>query len=104
MYFTNSLQNWLPTIMVTRPRKQSDATEYTYLWAENAVKMARNMGYPVVDVQRDEVNYANVNKLIDQYRPALIIHYGHGCPNSLQGQKECILTSEDWNTRNDEHV
>lgn len=80
------------TIVITRPKRQSDPTEWTYQWAEDAIKMMKGYGYNVIDIKRTEVTYENVSKAMKQYNPRLYIHVGHGCPSSLQGQTECIVT------------
>lgn len=79
-------------IVVTRPMKQNDPTSYTYYWGEAAVKMMKDYGYKVIDLKKNEASYENVTRTLQQYRPILYVHVGHGCPASLQGQNECILT------------
>lgn len=82
----------IATIMVTRPEKNGDATVHTYKWGGLAVKMARDYGYNVIDIQKNDVNYEFVTKMIKENQPDVFIHFGHGCPSSLQGQNECIVT------------
>ena len=81
-----------PTILVTRPRKEGNPTSYTYDWGDMAVKMNRAYGYNTVDIRKTDVTYRNVSSSIQKYQPSLYIHAGHGCPSSLQGQTECIIT------------
>ena len=80
------------TILITIPLKMGDPTEYTAIWAEQAVKIAKSLGYNVVALRGDETTHANVTEAIIKYRPMLMTHYGHGCPLSLQGQRECIVS------------
>ncbi len=81
-----------PTILITRPMKNNDPTMYTFEWGEKAVKMMKNYGYIVIDIKKDNVTYKNVSNSIQYYQPNLYVHFGHGCPSSLQGQNECIVT------------
>ncbi len=80
------------TILVTRPQKNGDPTEHTYLWGDHIVQMMYDYGYNVVDIKKDDVTYNNVSTAIKYYKPRLYVHIGHGCPTSLQGQTDCIIT------------
>lgn len=80
------------TVLVTRPRKLNDPTSVTYQWAEKIIDMSKRFGYNVIDLKETEVTYDNVNRVIGSYGPRLYVHAGHGCPTSLQGQNECIIT------------
>lgn len=79
------------TIMFTAPLKKGDATETTHEWAVKAINLAKSLGYKVIELHGNDVTYDNVTNAIDEYAPRLFIHYGHGCPLSLQGQQGCIL-------------
>lgn len=80
------------TIVITMPRKKSDPTEYTYIWATKAVQMAKSLGYNVIAIKEDDANYKNVSKILKENKVRLYIHFGHGCQLSLQGQNECIIS------------
>lgn len=80
------------TIIITMPMKKSDPTEFTYQWAEDAVKIAKGLGYRVIDIREKDTTYNNVTEAIKKYKPRILTHWGHGCPNTLQGNSECILT------------
>lgn len=80
------------TILITMPRKKGDPTEYTFEWATEAVKIAQNLGYNVIAIKEKDTTYNNVTEAIKKYKPRLMTHWGHGCPNSLQGNTECIVT------------
>ncbi len=80
------------TVMITRPMKVGDPTEYTYQWGEIISNMVRSYGYNLIDIKKNDVTYENVSISLVKYKPRLYIHIGHGCPNSLQGQKECVMT------------
>lgn len=80
------------TILITIPLKRGDPTEYTAVWAEQAVHIAKSLGYNVVVLRGNDTTHANVTDAIIKYRPTLMTHYGHGCPLSLQGQQECIIS------------
>jgi len=82
----------IATVLITAPRKIGDPTFYTSIWAYNMEKLARQLGYNVITLKGDNVNYRNVNAAIERYRPRLYIHAGHGCSGHLTGQNECILT------------
>lgn len=79
------------TVLITMPKKKGDPTEYTFNWARQAVKTARNLGYKVIDIKAKDTTYRNVTEAIKRYNPRLYAHFGHGCPLSLQGQQECIV-------------
>lgn len=80
------------TVLITRPLKKDDPTEYTFQWGEEAVKMARDLGYNVIDIQKNDTTYKFVTDALQKYKPRLYTHFGHGCPSSLQGTTECIVT------------
>lgn len=84
--------NKSPTIMVLRPMKAGDPTEYTYQWAEEAIKLMKSYGYTIIDIKKDEVTYDNVTKSLAYYRPKFVTTFSHGCPTSIQGQTECVIT------------
>lgn len=81
-------------IMILRPMKKGDATESTYQWGQKAVKMARELGYRVIDIEKDDNTYLNVSDKIKKYEPRLIITFSHGCANSILGQNECTITKK----------
>lgn len=70
---------------------RSDPTEYTYKWAQKAIKMAKSLGYNVKVIEKDNVTYDNVSKAIKKYSPRILATFSHGCPSSIQGQKECVI-------------
>ncbi|MDD3474345.1 MAG: hypothetical protein PHP08_00395 [Candidatus Dojkabacteria bacterium] len=80
------------TIVLLRPRKENDPTIHTYDWAEKAYKMMKSYGYTVIDIKKNEVTYNNVTKSLQYYRPRLVVTFSHGCPSSIQGQSECVIT------------
>ncbi len=90
MIITNNYNS--PTIMVLRPERKGDPTEYTYQWAQEALKMMKSYDYTVIDIKKDEVTYDNVSNAIAYYKPRLIVSFSHGCPTSIQGQNECVIT------------
>jgi len=80
------------TIMFIAPTKRNDPTTYTYQWAVKAIRMAKGLGYKVVELHRDNVTYRNVNAAIEKYKPKLFVAFSHGCPSSINGQNECAVT------------
>ncbi len=78
-------------IVITMPRKKGDPTEYTFEWATKAVQIAKNLGYNVITIKENDTTYDNVTKILKDNKIRLFSHYGHGCPSSLQGNKECFL-------------
>ncbi len=80
------------TIMITRPRRDNDPTVYTFEWGGEIVKIARDLEYQVIDIQKDETSYDNVSNMIKKYRPRVFIHAGHGCEWSIEGQSGCEVT------------
>ncbi len=79
----------IATILITMPIRKGDPTEFTYSWAEKAAQMAKDLKYNVMTIKADDNNYNNVTDAIKRYKPKLYVHFGHGCPSSLQGQQEC---------------
>jgi len=80
------------TIMLLRPMKKGDPTEYVYLWGSATAKLIKNLGYNLIDIQKDDVSYENVSSALREYRPRVLISFSHGCPTSLVGQSECVIT------------
>ncbi len=74
------------------PMKVNDPTQHTYKWAQQAAQMAKDFGYTVKIIEKDKVTYDNVTKTIKQFKPRLFVQFSHGCPNSLIGQNECVVT------------
>lgn len=83
---------YIATVLITMPKRANDPTTYTYQWAQKMVKVAKGLGYKVVEIKGGNVNYSNVTAAIEKWKPRLYIHAGHGCPTSLNGQNECIVT------------
>ncbi len=79
------------TVLITMPRKKGDPTEYTYQWAERSVQIAKDLGYDVITIKGVDNTYNNATEAIKKYKPRVYIHFGHGCPSSLQGQSECEI-------------
>lgn len=80
------------TIVITMPRKKSDPTEYTFNWATKAAQMAKDLGYNVITIKENDTTYDTVSKTLKENKVHLYAHFGHGCPLSLQGQQECIIS------------
>lgn len=72
--------------------KKGDPTEYVYQWGGAAAKLIKDLGYNLIDIQKDDVSYENVSSALREYRPRVLISFSHGCPTSLVGQKECVVT------------
>lgn len=79
-------------ILIVAPRKENDPTIHTYDWAQKALQIAKNLGYETKILEKDEVTYDNVTITIKTFKPRLFASFSHGCPNSLQGQDECMIT------------
>lgn len=80
------------TVLITCPMKTGDPTQWTYIWAQKAIKMAKDLGHNVIVIEKEDTTYQKVSEAINTHKPRLYIHIGHGCPLSLQGQTECIVT------------
>jgi hypothetical protein len=80
------------TILITAPVKVGDPTEYTAVWAENAIKIAKDLGYNVIALKGSDTTHDKVTDAIKRYKPRMMTHFGHGCQLSLQGQSECIVS------------
>ncbi len=81
-------------ILIVAPMKYGDPTQHTYLWAQKAVQMAKDFGYTVKTIEKDNVTYENVTNTIKEFKPRLFASFSHGCPNSLIGQNECMITKK----------
>lgn len=79
------------TVMITMPKKKGDPTEYTYQWATKAVQIAKDLGYNIIVIKENDTTYNNVTKILKENKVDLFLHFGHGCPSSLQGQRECVI-------------
>lgn len=79
-------------ILIVMPMKSGDPTQYTYQWAQKALQMTKDFGYNVRTIEKNDATYANVTKTIQTFKPRLFTSFSHGCPNSLQGQNECMVT------------
>jgi hypothetical protein len=94
-------------ILITRPSMKGDmATHHTYYWAEPVISYARGLGYDVLDYQKRHVTYRNVSDILKRFDPDAHIHFGHGCPNNLIGQEECVLTNgmSSYNLKNSKYL
>lgn len=80
------------TVLITMPKRANDPTTWTYQWAQKMANVAKRLGYKVIEIKGGNVNYNNVTAAIEKWKPRLYIHAGHGCPTSLNGQNECIVT------------
>lgn len=84
----------VPTILFTIPEKRSDPTQYTAAWARKAVQVAKDLGYKINVLEGNKTTHANVTKILEDDTDnsiKLIVHYGHGCEASIQGNKECVI-------------
>ena len=79
-------------ILIMMPMKPGDPTQHTYQWALKATQLAKDFGYTVKTIEKDNVTYDNVTKTIQSFKPRLFASFSHGCPNSLIGQNECVVT------------
>ena len=79
-------------ILLLRPMKLKDPTEYVYQWGGVAAKMIKDLGYSLIDIQKNDVTYENVSSILKEYKPRVLISFSHGCPTSLVGQSECVVT------------
>lgn len=79
------------TILITMPIKKGDPTEYTFGWGLKAEQIAKSLGYNVISMKGGDNTYNNITENFKKYKPRLYIHFGHGCPSSLQGQSECMV-------------
>lgn len=90
------------TIMISRPNMgASDATRYTYKWADRVIGRARYLGYEVYDYKKNSVNYENITNGLINHNPDVYMHFGHGCPDSLIGQESCIVMNDMEHISND---
>ena len=79
-------------ILIVAPMKENDPTFHTYQWAKKAEQLAKDLGYNVKMIEKEDVTYKNVTDAIQTFKPNLFTAFSHGCPNSLQGQHECVVT------------
>lgn len=79
------------TLIILCPMKKSDPTEYTWQWAQKAIKISKELGYDVNVLEKEDVTYNKVTNAIKKYNPRMLISFSHGCPSSIQGQTECAV-------------
>ncbi len=79
-------------ILIMMPMKPGDPTQHTFKWAQKAAKLATDFGYNVKTIEKNDVTYDNVTKTIQSFKPRIFAAFSHGCPNSLIGQNECVVT------------
>ena len=79
-------------VLIIMPMKPGDPTEYTYQWAQKAVELSNDLGYDTKVIEKEKTSYKNVTQTIRDFKPRLFASFSHGCPNSLQGQTECMVT------------
>ena len=79
-------------ILIMMPMKLGDPTQHTFQWALKAAQIAKDLGYTVKTIEKDNVTYNNVTETIKTFKPKLFASFSHGCPNSLIGQNECVVT------------
>lgn len=79
-------------ILIMMPMKHGDPTQHTFKWALKAAQLAKDFGYDVKTIEKNDVTYDNVTKTIQSFKPRLFASFSHGCPNSLIGQTECVVT------------
>lgn len=79
-------------ILIVAPVKKGDPTQHTHKWAMKASQFAKDLGYNVKVIEGNDVTYDNVTKTIREFKPRLFASFSHGCPNSLIGQNECMVT------------
>ena len=79
-------------VLIISPMKRDDPTYHTHKWAVKATKLAIDLGYTTKLIEKDDVTYNNVTNLIKSFKPRLFASFSHGCPNSLIGQNECVVT------------
>lgn len=80
-----------PTILITMPRKLQDPTFYTYSWGVKAVKMALDLKYKIIALEKEQANYQNVTHVLQNNNVRFWLHVGHGCDGNLQGQHNCMV-------------
>jgi len=83
-----------PKILIVAPRKEGDPTQYTHTWARKAYSLANTLGYNTKMLEKDDATYHNVTKAIRMFKPRLFTSFSHGCPSSIQGQNECVVTKK----------
>ncbi len=81
-------------VLILAPMKNGDTTQYTYEWAQRATQITKDLGYNVKTIEKDNVTYENVTNTIRTFKPRLLVSFSHGCPSSLQGQYECVITKK----------
>lgn len=72
--------------------KKGDPTQYTHQWAIKATKIANELGYITKLIEKNDVTYNNITNAIISFKPRLFASFTHGCPNSIIGQNECVVT------------
>jgi len=79
-------------VLIIAPMKRDDPTYHTHRWALKAYKISNELGYTTKLIEKNDVTYDNVTRTINTFKPRLFASFSHGCPNSLIGQNECVIT------------
>lgn len=82
---------YTPTILITMPKRPNDPTQFTYTWGKKAQKMALDLKYKVITLEKEQANYQNVTHVLQNNNVRLYLHVGHGCDGNLQGQHNCMV-------------
>lgn len=82
--------------LITRP--EHDPTMF-YLaeWSKELIKMAREKGIPVFDLNKERANPAEVENFLRKKNPRLVMFNGHGSEETVMGHKNEILIESGKN-------
>lgn len=82
-------------LMVIRPLtgSKNDATRITHKWGGTLINYALGLGYDVLDISHHNANYETMTKILKEFHPDILVHFGHGCENYLAGDVDCMITN-----------
>src|SRR3989344_7978392 len=80
----------MTTYMITRP-EHDDTTHYLSYWSKETIEMAKKKGMKVLDVYREKVTKQQVENLLKQHNPALVVFNGHGDEKTISGYRNTLL-------------
>jgi hypothetical protein len=72
------------TYLLTRP-EHDDTTYYLSNWIVMTVKTAENHGFKVLDMHREKATKINIEAMIKDFSPNLVVFNGHGSQDTVTG-------------------
>jgi len=85
----------MATILVSRPDFEAATRWGQYWFNENVVKPAKEKGFNVIDLYKDQAKREIFHQKIDEENPTYISGVGHGNETTFTGQNYSVLLKKD---------